>query len=515
MAEHRRVVILGIPIDDLNEDQVVQEIREFIDRFRDDGRARQICTVNVDFVVNTLSWSLDRVRHPELLHILQTADLNTADGMPIVLISRLLGLPLGERVTGADLVPRLAAEGFSLYFLGGTGCDGETAARRLRERHPATNVVAVDSPFIHTAGAALADSEAEDAEIIERINRARPDILLVALGNPKQELWFNRNRDQLNVPVTIGVGGTFSFIAGTVRRAPRWMQKSGLEWAFRLAVDPRRLWKRYFVGCFKFGFLVLPSLIYHRRALRAKAGEERREMTLDSTSKLLADLTMLRPEGRLDAASAAEFTSRSGEALARGGLLLDLEAVSLIDSTGLGALLTLRRNAMQKKVPLHLANIPETVRRLMELTRTWRIFENLVVNVPPASQEEGADLTIGSPELRHAVERMDGAVVLALVGRLDQRTVDGIDFEELELDDSGRGLLVDGTGLEFIDSSGIRFLLRLIRAMDRMEKPLSVCGLAPELEQVLRMTGVDKLIPTAADRSSGLKRLGTRPMAPA
>jgi len=514
MAEHRRVVILGIPIDDINEDQVVQEIRRGIDRFRDDGRARQICTVNVDFVVNTLSWSLERVHHPELLHILQTADLNTADGMPIVLISRLLGLPLSERVTGADLVPRLASEGFSLYFLGGTGRDGETAARRLRERHQATNIVAVDAPFIHTTGAALADSEAEDADIIGRINRARPEILLVALGNPKQELWFNRNRHRLKVPVTIGVGGTFSFIAGTVRRAPRWMQKSGLEWVFRLAVDPRRLWKRYFVGFFKFGFLVFPSLIYHRRRLRAEAGEEHREVAMDGTSVHLPDLTMLRPEGRLDAASAADFSNRCAEALARGGLVLDLEAVSLIDSTGLGALLTLRRNAMQKEVPLRLANISETVRRLMELTRTWKIFENLIVDVPSAGLDDTA-LAAGGPELSHAVEREEGATVLVLAGRLDQRTVDGIDPDELGLDDTGRGLLVDGTGLDFIDSTGIRFLLKLIKSMARMEKPLAVCGLAPELEQVLRMTGVDKLISTAVDRPSGLKRLGTRPLAPA
>jgi exopolysaccharide biosynthesis WecB/TagA/CpsF family protein/anti-anti-sigma factor len=509
MAEKRRVAILGIPIDDLGEDGVVEEIRRFIKTFGEDGRSRQICTVNVDFVVNTLCWNLSEVRHPELQHILQTADLNTADGMPIVLMSRLLGMPLEERVTGADLVPRLAREGFALYFLGGMGDDGEVARRILAERYPATNVVAVDSPFVHTVGEKLADHEAEDAAIIERINAARPEILLLALGNPKQELWFNRNREKLKVPVTIGVGGTFSFIAGTTKRAPLWMQKTGLEWIFRLAVDPRRLFKRYFVGFFKFGFMVLPSLLFHLTRLRRSSAAGVRAVAGAGEAAVVPGDRVLRPEGRLDAETAPAFTVRGEELLAGGDLLVDLGAVTVLDSTGLGALLSLRRKALQEERTLQLANLPEPVRRLMELTRTWKVFEGMTLETAP-DRPATEPSTVSRFGLDIDVQQSDEVTVLVLSGRLDQRSTERLELEQFPLEAVGRGLLVDGSGLEFLDSVGIRFLLKLVKRMDREEKPLAVCGLNPEVARVLQITRVDTLIATAANREEGLRLLHRR-----
>ena len=97
----------------------------------------------------------------------------------------------------------------------------------------------------------------EQPEIVERINAAKPDILFVALGNPKQELWMGRNLSKLDVGAAIGIGGTFNFIAGQVQRAPRWVQKSGLEWVYRIVQEPGRLWKRYAYGLVKFSWLSL------------------------------------------------------------------------------------------------------------------------------------------------------------------------------------------------------------------------------------------------------------------
>ncbi len=133
---HDTIAILGIPIDNLTMEETVERIFAMIEAYANDGRPRQVATVNVDFVVNTLSWRLSRIRHPELLDILRRADLVTADGMPIVWTSKLLRTPLKERVTGADLVPRLAEEAAkrqkSIYFLGGLGDVGKKAAELLR-----------------------------------------------------------------------------------------------------------------------------------------------------------------------------------------------------------------------------------------------------------------------------------------------------------------------------------------------------------------------------------------------
>jgi exopolysaccharide biosynthesis WecB/TagA/CpsF family protein len=210
-----------------------------------------VATLNVDFVVNAVGgWPFGG--DDELWGYLKSADMVTADGMPIVLLSKLLRDPLPERVTGADMVPaicrRFAEEGLSVYVLGGDKDAVEEAFAKL----PPVKVAGVDPAFVKI--------DEEQPEIVERINAAEPDILFVALGNPKQELWMGRNSAKLKAGVMIGVGGTFNFIAGRVRRAPRWMQRCGLEWIYRIIQEPGRLWRRYAYGLVKFSWLSLRSL---------------------------------------------------------------------------------------------------------------------------------------------------------------------------------------------------------------------------------------------------------------
>ena len=205
-----------------------------------------IATLNVDFVANAVSgWPFGG--NEELWGYLRNADFVTADGMPIVLLSRLLRRRLPERVTGADMVPaicrRCAEEGLKVYVLGG---DKDAVAEAFA-KIDVKCLVGHDDSFVKL--------DQDQPEIIERINAAKPDILFVALGNPKQELWMGRNLAKLDVGAAIGIGGTFNFIAGKVKRAPRWVQKSGLEWIYRIIQEPGRLWKRYAYGIVKFSWL--------------------------------------------------------------------------------------------------------------------------------------------------------------------------------------------------------------------------------------------------------------------
>jgi N-acetylglucosaminyldiphosphoundecaprenol N-acetyl-beta-D-mannosaminyltransferase len=146
-------------------------------------------------------------------------------------------------VAGVDLVAecaRLAAqEGFRLFLLGGGAGVAERAAAVLQARYPNLILAGTYAP----AGT----SPAEDAETIERVRAAAPDILLVAFGAPRQDYWIRRHLQRLGVPVCIGVGGSFDMLSGRIRRAPGWMQRSGLEWLYRFRREPGRLWKRYFV----------------------------------------------------------------------------------------------------------------------------------------------------------------------------------------------------------------------------------------------------------------------------
>ena len=221
------------------------------------GPPKIVVTPNVDFVVNAVrGWPF---RGDETQwRILREADLAVADGMPIVLLSRLLRDPLPARVAGSNLVPdlcpRCKAEGLRFYVLGGAeNALAEALAAMERKAGFPMPIAGSDHSFVKLGE--------EQPEIVERINAAKPDILFVALGNPKQELWLARNAAALDVPVALGIGGSFNFVAGRVKRAPRWMQRCSLEWVHRIAQEPGRLWRRYAYGLVKFSWLSLLHLL--------------------------------------------------------------------------------------------------------------------------------------------------------------------------------------------------------------------------------------------------------------
>ena len=267
--------LFGISVAKVTQSEAVERIVEFAKRRQG---AAFVATLNVDFVANAVSgWPFGG--NDELWGYLKDADLVTADGMPIVALSRILRQPLPERVTGADMVPailrRCAEEGLSVYVLGGdrdaveeafekSGCLGREMSdgRREESSRPASDVSSQKQPLrIAGIDPAFVKLDEPQPEIVERINAAKPDILFVALGNPKQELWMGRNKAKLDVGAMIGVGGTFNFLAGRVKRAPRWMQKSGLEWVYRIVQEPGRLWRRYAYGLVKYSWLSFRSLI--------------------------------------------------------------------------------------------------------------------------------------------------------------------------------------------------------------------------------------------------------------
>jgi len=250
------VSIFRIPVAKVTESEAVERIVAMAKERRsatgDGARPALVATLNVDFVVNAVGgWPFGG--DDELWGYLKSADMVTADGMPIVLLSKLLRNPLPERVTGADMVPaicsRFAEKGLSVYVLGG---DKDAVAEAFAKLPP-VKVAGIDPAFVKI--------NEEQPEIVERINAAEPDILFVALGNPKQELWMGRNSAKLKAGVMIGVGGTFNFITGRVKRAPRWMQRCGLEWIYRIIQEPGRLWRRYAYGLVKFSWLSLRALL--------------------------------------------------------------------------------------------------------------------------------------------------------------------------------------------------------------------------------------------------------------
>ena len=264
--EKPRPVVLGMKFDAVTVPQALDRFFELAAMPPGPRGCRIAVTVNVDFIVNTYCATKSTPRNPALARVLRRAELVIADGMPLVWLSRLIGTPLPERVTGADLVPmiaeRAARDHVKLYFLGGKEEYTRSAAEILTKRYPGLEIVGIDTPFVKLDDP---DAEKTDLEICRRINESGASILLVGFGNPKQEIWAERNRANLKCGIAVGIGGTFNFIAGAVKRAPDWMRHSGTEWIFRIIQEPGRLWKRYGFGLLVFNTLALFAFLNRPR----------------------------------------------------------------------------------------------------------------------------------------------------------------------------------------------------------------------------------------------------------
>ena len=222
-------------VDALAFDEAIDAVRALVAS----GTGGAIFTPNVDHVVMA-------DEHRGLRRAYRRADLAFADGMPLVWTSRMLGMRIPEKLSGSDMIIPIvelaAKENWAVYLLGGMPGEpgaAELAAERLAARF-GVRIVGVDPAFVSMDG-----KGAEDAAVLARVKSARPDIVFVALGAPKQELWISRSLDEIHPAVAIGCGASLDFISGQLSRAPQWVSNAGFEWAYRLAQDPARLWKRY------------------------------------------------------------------------------------------------------------------------------------------------------------------------------------------------------------------------------------------------------------------------------
>lgn len=369
--------ISGVPLDNLSMQGALNRIEEFIDS----GGTHQVATANVDFLVNA-------TRDLEYRRILCQCDLVLPDGMPVVWASHLLGAPLRERVTGADLVPRLARlsseKGYRIFLLGATPTVCEVAARRMETLAPGVRVVGNLSPPIRPL------DQFDNAPILEAIRRAKPDILLVAFGSPKQEKWISRNRNLLNVPVAIGIGGSLDFLASSVKRAPSWMQTSGLEWIHRIWMEPRRLGPRY-LGDAVWLMRYLPVELLTSFSGRLRYQELR--LSLD----IVDAVRIVRVGGSMAGSALVGLGEVFSTAAASGGpVVLDLAETSHIGADGLWALAGLIRKACERNCELWLAGLSPPLRRTLRASHFEGVIRSAVSVLEAVRQISAKPLTYPS-----------------------------------------------------------------------------------------------------------------------
>ncbi len=241
-----KINIGGTGISNINLEETIAVFDDWISK----GERKRVCVTPVNCVV----WAAS---DPSLQEIYNTADLTLCDGVPLIWASRLLGKgTLKGRVTGLDLLPlyiqHAHQKGHSMFFLGAKEGVAPLLKAKCEQAYPGINIVgAYTPPFAEQF------SEEENHKMISLVNKARPDILWVSLTAPKQDRWIYENIHRLDARIVIGVGGAFEVTAGTIKRAPAFMQKNGLEWLYRFIKEPRRLFGRYILEAPRFIPLVM------------------------------------------------------------------------------------------------------------------------------------------------------------------------------------------------------------------------------------------------------------------
>ena len=447
------IAILGVPFDNVTSAEAVAAIEQMVAS----RQPHYLVTANVDFLVQAQT-------NVELRRILAEAHLVLCDGAPLVWASRLLGNRLPERVAGADLAPALlevaARKKYRVFFLGATPDSVEQAVSRLKRQHPSLILADYYSPPFDVL------LKMDHEEIKRRVRAARPDLLFVAFGCPKAEKWIAMHYRELGVPVVAGIGATIDFLAGRVKRAPVWMRKAGMEWIFRLACEPRRLFRRYARDLWVFAW------------------------------RIAAQWSLLQLLPRLSRLGRRTQSRRWWDSARQSGrhCILDLADLPFFDSTDVGLLLSLQKKLRAADRQLVLVSPSPGVRRALALM-------GLQDHFAIAPDTLAARRIIHTSDLRKPamVARIgpEDAREFAWYGEITAANADEVwNHTRQLLANTARPnpVAIDLSGARFIDSAGLKIMVRVQQWAWRQGTKLVFTGAPPAVRNVLRMAVLDQLL---------------------
>jgi N-acetylglucosaminyldiphosphoundecaprenol N-acetyl-beta-D-mannosaminyltransferase len=472
------ITILGIPFDNLTTAQTLNAIEEMVAS----RKPHYLATANVDFLVQS--------KHDiELRRILLEAHLVLCDGTPLVWASRLLGNPLPERVAGSDLVPLLIRiaekKNYRVFFLGGSPHAAERAVANLQKQHPKLAVAGYYSPPFASL------LEMNHDEIRRRIQEAKPDLLFVSFGCPKQEKWISMHYRSLGVPVCVGVGATIDFLAGKIKRAPRWMRKTGMEWIFRAMQEPRRLMGRYAKGLWWFSGAIIQQW-WQMQLAGGKKGIVRQT----PTPKGKYTWKTVRLPERLDIETVRRDAMLCEQALATSRYcMIDLSNVKFVDSTGIGLLVRLQKKARitgQQLVLIAPSQVVQSVLKLMRLHEFFVIARSISEARKLSEVANVADPVLLRQNYFPSKPALfwRGEITAANAERVWQMTQSHIASHS----NAKESLKIDVSFLQFIDSTGVGLMLRVKKCAAARGSKVQFIGVRPNVKTVLRLSNLESVV---------------------
>lgn len=465
-------VLLGLPFHDLT----LAETLDYCASSMQGERPRYMVTANVDFTTQAYD-------DPDLKKIVFFADRVVCDGMPLVWLSRWFGNPLRERVAGSDLVPQLLEicghHRRAVYFFGSDQGTLEEARHIVEARYPGLRVVGVDSPPV---GAVI---EWDNDALCARMRASGAQLLLVCLGCPKQERWIFAHHRETGIPLSIGVGASLDFITGKQQRAPLWMQKSGMEWFWRMSGSPQRLVKRY-----------RKDLVFLVQAAWRQARAQRRRKGLVGTLQTRspgapAELALT----RLEWAGSLQQRGLEGAPVPEhvtAPVLLDASRVAVMDSSGLGRLAMLIRTC-------------RTARQLLVVVQPSPVFKTLVKEVRMDSLFLMAD-SDADARRQLAAHQASGGICRqpepGVAWVAFSRSLDALYYDEmLEILDAAiastpqlRVLVVDLKEVSFLDSRAVGGLIRAWKSITAQGGGMYLARANPAVREIIALLRLDQVL---------------------
>ncbi|MGV3772897.1 MAG: WecB/TagA/CpsF family glycosyltransferase [Verrucomicrobiales bacterium] len=469
------IAMLGVPFDNVTTGQTIQLIEQMVSS----GQPHYLATANVDFLVQAM-------HDVELRRILFDAHLVLCDGTPLVWASKLLGNPLPERVAGSDLVPLLmkvaAEKGYRPFFLGATEDSAKQAIANLTAKYPSLQMAGYYSPPFNKL------LEMDHEEITRRITEAKPDMLFVGFGCPKQEKWISMHYRSLGVPVSVGIGGTIDFLAGKLQRAPKWMQKTGTEWIFRLAQEPKRLFKRYCGDLWYFSRAILQQYWQFSSRSRKKIPAPVKE-----PPAIQREWRLITFPDRIDFEAVHQQKNVWEQMLEEHDFLLaDLSNVEFVDSTGVGFLIRLQKRARLAGKHLLLLQPTVAVSRALAMMRLQDFFT--IVPTLEAAKIFLEELNSSRPvQVRNIPSSSYPSIIWK--GELTAANADEVwNVTMTHLNARAlvqKSLAIDMSELRFLDSTGLSVMIKAKKFASRQGLSITFTGIQPNVRNVVKLARLE------------------------
>lgn len=501
MIERESDNILGVSVDSITLEEAVDDIIDLTGRYKDDERSRYVSLSNAQTLSTVNPWIGAAPRHPEVLKTARKASAVLSDGWTPLWLSKIFGPSLKERIPALPflhyLIKGLSIRKKKLFVLGGDPTLNKRAVALMKKQEPDLQVVGTLAPYISVQGEELSRAKEQDALVLEEIHRAKPDVLLLNIGHPKQEIWFERIQERLNVPITVAIDNTLTLLVAETT-VPDWIRRTGATELYEALFHPIRLWNRYILPGIKAFTIATPLVLYHliNKLLfwtfyRSKYGHlrHRKNFLFLSPKKTIAVVPI---PFHLDHETASKTRFFIYEAMSQDIVVLDLRHLRHLDAEGVSLLANAWIEAKRQGKELFGLGLSADARFLLKLHRIWDLLAD---SIYPSADGILDRINVDKERISlfDSVHQEGDRVILSFFGALDKR----VNYEEYLLKVApileNKPCIVDLSYCTYLDSAGMSFLLYLKRALDQEGLSFALSSPSRTVARELRLAGVSSL----------------------